>query len=217
VSTTEPSIFGQIVTGLDVEQWCMEELATWSSTYLAEVERQSGLSGHDLARVKSWVTGPSLDKWPEDQLPAGLLISVGLAERPSMSGDGSYNARWQMGLAIIVSARTEAETHRLAMLYIAAHRTLLLQRPSLGERTLGVDWQDENYDQLPYDDIRSLGAGMANFTVEVESVASWGMGPNTPDVPLSPDDTLPWPPYQTVKTHSETVEHYVPPDPLPED
>jgi hypothetical protein len=211
------SIFGQIVTGQDVEQWCLEELSTWSSTYLAEVERQAGLPAGSLARVKSWVVAASFDQWPEDQLPRGLLVSVGLSELPLRSGDGSYNARWQMGLGVVVSSRTEAETHRLAMLYVAAHRTLLIQRPSLGGRALGVVWQDENYDQLPFDDVRSLGAGMANFTVEVENVATWGLGPNTPDVPISPDDTVPWPPYQEVQTHTETVEHYPPPEPLPED
>src|SRR5215831_6323641 len=211
------SIFGRIVTGSDVEAWCLGELTVWSSTYLAEVERQAGLSGHDLPRVRSWQTATSFDKWPEDQLPCGLLVSVGLSELPLMDGAGSYRARWQMGLGIIVSARTEAETHRLAQLYVAAHRALIVQRPGLGGNAIGVVWQDENYDQLPFDDERSLGAGMANFTVEVEDVTTWGMGPNAPDVPLSPDDTLPWPPYQTVKTHQETVEHYPPPDPLPED
>jgi len=216
MSTPSPSIFGPIVDGDDVEQWCLETLATWSSTYLAEKERQKGLQAGQLQRIRSWVTTASFDKWPEDQLPAGLLVSVGLSELPLKDGSGSYRARWQMGLGIVVSARTELETHRLARLYIAAHRALLIQRPSLGGRAAGVVWQDEDYTQLPFDDERSLGAGLANFTVEVEDVTSWGMGPNTPDLPLSPDDTLPWPPDQTVKTHSETVEHYPPPDPLPE-
>jgi len=214
-TTTEPSIFGPIVTGADVEQWCLEELRLWSCTYLSEMERQTGLPAGSLPDVRAWVTTPSFDKWPEDQLPAVLLISVGLAEPPLRDGSGSYRARWQIGLGCIVSARTQAEAHKLAMLYVAAHRALLLQRPGLSGHAAGVVWQDEDYSQLVYDDIRTLAGGQATFTVEVEEVTTWGMGPLDTDQPLDPCHD-PWPPLTTVQTHQETVEHYPPPDPLPD-
>jgi hypothetical protein len=214
VSVVEPSIFGAIVTGADVEGWCLETLKQWSPTYLAELERQHGRTAGELQPVRAWVTVPSFDKWPEDQLPAVLLLSVGIAAPPLKRGDGRYRARWQMGLACICSARTQELSHELAMLYLAAHRAILLQRPSLGGHAAGINWLDENYDDLPLDDLRSLSAGQAIFTVEVEGVVSGDAGPLSPDQPLTPA-TDPWPDWPTAATVEVTVEGVEAPAPLP--
>ncbi len=208
------TVFARILTGDDVERWVIDTLWTWSGTYLAEVERQHNLAAGALQRPRAWLVAPSWDKWPEDQVPAVVVQSVGLAEPASREGRGAYRARWQVGVGCIVSARTQAETHRMAQLYVAAHRALLIQRPSLGGRAEGVVWQDEDYTQLVYDDLRSLGMGAATFSVEVADVTSWGVGPTSPSEPLDPD-TAPWPLWPTVQTHEETVEHTPPPEPLP--
>lgn len=213
-AVVEPSIFGRIVTGGDVEERCIDVLKRWSGTYISEVERQNGIEAGTLARIRAWVTAPSFDKWPEDQVPAVLLISVGLAEAPRKGGDGRYRARWQMGLGCICSARTQAQAHAQAMLYVAAHRTLLIQRPSLDGWADGVVWQDEDYAQISYDDLRTLAAGQATFTVEVADVVTANAGPLTPDEPEDPD-TLPWPPWQPVVTADVDVQNHQPPEPLP--
>jgi hypothetical protein len=207
VAAADPlSIFGPVVSGADVESWCVETLRKWSSTYLTELENRSGRKPGSLQRVRAFVTVPTFDKWPEDQLPALLVISVGLSERPKKSGDGTYDARWRMTLGVICSARTQAEAHELAMDYTAWHRELLLNRQSLEGRAAGVDFIDEKYDTLPFDDTRSLGAGEVTFTVEVHDVASAYAGPITPADPLEPD-TTPWPHWPTVKTTDVEVEH----------
>ena len=203
MSATE-TIFGPIVTGGDVEDWVFALLARWFGTYLAELERQHGLAAGDLARPRSWVTTNSLDNWPEDQLPSVLVISTGLAGQPAPAGDGLVRARWLVGLACICSARTQAETHRQAMLYVAAARTLLLQRQSLEGHAAGVDWLEERYDELAYDDRRSLAAGQAIFAIDVDGVVSVDGGPITPDDPLDPE-TTPWPLWPTVETHDVDV------------
>lgn len=210
----EPTIFGRIVTGADVEAWSWATLRTWISTYLAEVERQSGLVAGSLQRPRGFVTAPSLDKWPEDQLPALLLISVGMSEPPLKQGDGRFRARWEMGLACVVSARREDESRALAMRYMAALRALFVQRPSLDGNAAGTVWLGEQYDQLEYDDARSLTAGLAQFTVEVEDVVSANAGPLRADKPLDPD-VDPWPAWATAKVVGVTVEGHVPPEPLP--
>jgi len=193
----------------------METIRTWAGTYLCEVERQHGIPEGSLQRVRGWVTAPSFDKWPEDQLPAVMLVSVGLSETPLKDGYGYYRARWQMGLGAIVSARTQAESHRLGMLYIAALRALLIQHPSLGGRAAGIVWQDEDYTQLDYDDIRTLAAGQAMFTVEVEQVAQSGAGPLAPD-PHDPE-CEPWPNDGLVLTHEEQVFNNPVSAPLPKE
>ena len=188
-----PSIFGRIVTGADVEEAAMHTLKLWSSTYLAELERQHGLTAGDLPRVRSWTTAPSFDKWPEDQLPAMVLVSIGLGGPPEKRRSSVYTARWLLSIAAVVSASTQQQSHRLAELYVAAHRALLLNRQSLdGFGADGTDWLEESYDDMPYDDARSLGWGIAHFTVQVDDVQTVHAGPTTPDVPLVPD-TDPWP------------------------
>lgn len=215
VSTVAPSIFGPIVSGGDVERWTLELLHTWFSTYLAEVERQHGYTGKDLPRPRGWALGPSFDKWPEDQLPGVLVSSRGTLDPPRRSGDGSFRARWAIEPGVVCSARTQAEAHDLACLYGAAVRDLLIQRPSLDGKAIGTVWLGENYDDLGYDDSRSLYACKELFAIEVDEVAYGDAGPVTPDDPLSPDDTVPWPPWQEVTTYEIEVGNTAADQPLP--
>lgn len=203
---TRPSIFGPIVTGHDVEQWCLALLKRWTGTYLAEVERQAGLVAGDLARPRAYVITPTLDRWPEDQLPAVLLVSPGLAERPVKDGGGYYRARWEMAAACHVSARTELEAHAMAQRYTAALMRLFIQRPSLDGKANGVDWLEESYDQLDHDSTRSLAVGFARFTVQADNIALANAGPATPSDPLDPD-TQPWPDWPLVETVDVDVEN----------
>ena len=215
--SSSSTIFGPIVTGGDVETWAMNLLRKWFSTYLAEVERQHGYSGHDLPRPKGWAIGPTWDKWPEDQLPAVIVSSRGVPVPPAKNGDRGYRARWLLDPGVICSARTQAETHALAMLYGAAVRALVIQRPSLDGHAEAADWIAESYDDLGYDDTRSLYAVRQTFSVEVLDVTFGNAGPTEPDVPLEPDDTLPWPPWQEVATVAITVEQNTVDNPLPEE
>jgi hypothetical protein len=203
------SIFGRIVSGADVEDWCMALVKKWAGTYISEVERQRGITAGTLARFRGFEVAPSYDKWPEDQLPAVILVSVGLVDPPVKSGDGRYRARWMMGVGCIASARTQADAHQQGILYLTAMRELFIQRPSLDGHADGTRWLGEDYTQLAYDDIRTLGAGLGQFSVEVDGVASADAGPTTPDLPLDPD-TLPWPPWQEVETVEIEVENYPP-------
>jgi hypothetical protein len=208
----EPSIFGPIVAGSDVEEWTLALLKRWISTYLAEVERQHGMSGHDLPRPKGYAIGMSFDKWPEDQVPGILVVSRATAGTPRRGGDGGYWARWSIDAGAVCSAATQADSHRLAELYAAAIRTLILQRPSLdGQVQGGIEWLGENYDDLGYDETRSLYAAKTMFTVQVNQVTFANAGPTTPDAPLAPDDTVPWADWPTVETVEHEIQIMVPP------
>jgi hypothetical protein len=192
VSVTAPSIFGPLVGGSDLETWTVELVARWIGTYLSEAERQHGLAAGTLARPRAIVRTTSLDKWPEDQLPAVLVVSVGTMEQPVKGGDGSFRARWRIALGGLVSARTQEETRTMAMLYGLALRALLIQRPSLDGHAAGTVWTAETYDDLEYDDGRTLALAVEEFTVEVDGVTLADAGPVTPDDPLDPE-TDPWP------------------------
>jgi hypothetical protein len=165
-----PTLFERIVTGHDVEQWVLELLRRWSGTYLSEVERQHGYEAGAIARVKGWAIGVSFDKWPEDQLPAVIVVSPGLVPPPTKTGEGRYSARWRIDVGIVCSAATQEKSHEQAMLFVAAHKAIIAQHPSLEGHAAGALWLDESYDQLDYDDSRSLYSGTASFAVEVDNV-----------------------------------------------
>jgi hypothetical protein len=154
------------------------------------MERQTARPPGSLPRARAWTTSPDFETWPEDQIPRVLIVSPGLLQPPASDGPGNYRATWSLGIGVIVSARTMDETMELAKLYCAALRACMLQHQSLEGFAAGVEWLDENYDDLPSIDTRSLGAGQAIFAVQVDDVSRrWG-GPTSPDSePPEPDTT----------------------------
>lgn len=212
----QPSIFGAIVDGGDVERWTLALLKRWLSTYLAETERQHGIVAGKTPRPRGWAIGPSFDKWPEDQVPGILVVSPGTSAAPIKDGGGYYRARWLLDVGALCSTRSQAETRAQAQLYGGAITDLLIQRPSLDDHAHGTLWLGLSYEDLGYDDTRSLSAVRTRFTVEVEQVALANAGPTLPDEPLDPD-TLPWPPYVDVETVDVVVENTPPPDPIPDE
>lgn len=189
---------GPVVTGRDVELAALRTLKRWSSAYLTDAEIKLGRTPGSLPRIRAWTTAPDFEKWPEDQLPAVLLLSPGLAEAPNMDGRGAYRAQFSLGVAAIVSTAKMEQTAALAKLYCAVLRTCLIQKQSLEGFAAGVTWLDENYDDLPSIDDRSLGAGQAIFAVQVDNVSQRWNGPATPGEP--PPDYEPMPSDPTVDT-----------------
>jgi hypothetical protein len=205
------SAIGPIISGRDVERAALAMLRKWFSTYLAEAERQTGRVVGSLQRPRAWATSADFETWPEDQLPRVLLVSPGLTEAPEADGAGNYRVRFALGVAAIVSAKTLDDTADLAKLYCAVLRTCLVQHQSLEGFAAGVVWLDENYDDLPSIDTRSLGAGQAVFTVEVHGFARKWNGPAFPDVdvPEEPTDPIPEDAIATdvaVEIHNEGVQ-----------
>jgi hypothetical protein len=200
------TIFGRIVSANDVEQAVLATLKKWSSTYIAELERQHGYTAGELQRVRGWVLAPTFDKWPEDQLPGVLVVSPGLIPPPMRDGDGTYRATWSVDVGCCCSARDQQRSHELAQMFVAAHKAIVLQRPSLGGFATACKWMNESYDALAYDDTRSLYAGYATFAIEVANVVTTLAGPTSTDDPLTPD-TDPWADWPEVETVDVDVEH----------
>lgn len=171
------TLFGLLKTGWDLEQAMIlhlggdgKENPGWMTTYLAEVERQKEIKAESLPPVKSWVAANEFRKWPDEQMPVGVVLSPGLAEEPLRDGDGKYRAKWHVGVAVVVKGRKRSETAETAKLYAAAVRAAVLQHPSLGGFAQGVTWKDESYTDLPMETERTLGSAQLVFEVEVEDV-----------------------------------------------
>lgn len=187
-------LFGPIVTGHDVEEAVRDHLKNFSVTYLAEMERITGRDPEKLPKVRSWTIEPDepATKWPEDQFPAVVIVSPGLAEKPEVEGDGTVYATWTIGLAALTSAKTEQGSRETAKLYTAHLRAIMLQHPSIGGFAADTHWLDEDYTILPTDTRRTLAAGYLVFNVTAAEVLNVNGGPIEPPAEPyeEPDD---WP------------------------
>lgn len=197
------SVFGPLVDGSQVEVWTRDVLRTWMATYLGELERRTGRAAGSLPLPRSYVTVNDFTRWPEDQLPAVIIVSPGLAAEPTRRGSGDYHASWVIDVGVIVSAATHAATRDLAKLYALAVRAALLQHRSLGGNATNVDWLDESYDDLPPEPERTLAAGLGRFHVAVDGVVNTDAGTARPDPP--PDPAVAPADWPTVRADGVTV------------
>ena len=177
------TLFGALTHGGQVEVAVRDTLQLWIGTYLREIERQHDREQLALPAPRSYqVVSESDDpaRWPEDQLPAIVILSPGFAEEPRHGGDGSYDARYAVSVAAMVSANTQGATRQLARLYGIAIAAVLVQHSSLGSFATGVKWIDESYDDIPNDSSRSLTCVIEAFAVDVPAVLSSNAGPSAP-------------------------------------
>lgn len=201
------SIFGEFITNDEVEQAVLNTVREWASTYLAEVERQKGMTAGDLPRPRSYVVASEFETIPGDeQLPMVIAIAPGLADPPSKNGSKRHRATWQVAVVVLVSVRRTADNNprKVAGYYGAAVRGLLVQRPGLEGFAEGTTWVDESYQDVNTEDSRSLGAVRVVFDVEVDGVVTGDAGPVAPAPqgdPLAPYDDPPE--VESGKTHIE--------------
>lgn len=201
---SDANIFGQMVSGFDVERAMVDFLSaprgahqgTWIDTYLGEVERLQGYQPNAIERPRGIVTSSDFEKWPEDQVPVYVVICPGVTGPPTRRGDGSYGASFGVGIAAVASdvdadGNSTASSRKLAQAHGLAIRTAVTQHKSLGGFANTCKWLDESYRDLIFDDTRTLATAMIGFEVVVESVVQTG-GPSEP-VAIPPDDPGPWP------------------------
>jgi len=188
------SIFKTVVNANQVEAAVRDTLRTWFNTYLRETELQWGIPSRSIPEPLSYIIAQDNAREAEDQLPAVVIVSPGLSDEPLKEGDGTYRAPWQVGIGIFASAKDRSSTEQLIRYYCAVIRAIMLQKRSLGGFADNVVWSDESYDELDFDDERTISAGLVDFIVEVAGVVDGNAGP-TVTVPPDPD-TLPgsnWP------------------------
>lgn len=189
------SIFGTIKDANQIEVAVRDTLKNWFLTYKREFELQRGLDEDALPNPRSYVIATEVDRDAEDQLPSIVVVSPGLApDEPMHRGDGHYVAQWSIGVGVFVSAIDRAATSRITRWYCAIIRAIMLQKASMGGIVVGTQWVDESYDELDFDDGRTIGSGQVVFWLELEDVVDRHGGPAEPTVP--DPDTQPgsnWP------------------------
>lgn len=178
------SLYGPIVESEDVRAAVEATIAAWLDAYVAEVERQKGIT---LPPVRHYdVASPQTP----DQMPAVVIVAPGIAGEPARRGDGTYDVPWAVGVGIVVAAETRAESSRMCSAYTAALRALLLQQASLGGFAEDVAWLDEGVTEIAWTTDRSIHGGSIQLAVTVRAVVNAAGGPvavptPSPTAPLS--------------------------------
>lgn len=181
------SIFGEIIDAGIVEEAAADTLRQWFLTYTRELELQLGLTQDSIPQPRSYTVATEIDRDVEDQLPAVVVVSPGISDEPKMEGDGSYRVTWSVGIGVFASAKDRSSTSVAIRRYCAIVRAIVLQKASLGGVASGTRWLDENYDDMDFDDGRTIGVGTVLFEVEVHNAVTRRGGPAVPTAP-DPDE-----------------------------
>lgn len=192
------SPYGEIRTEGDVRHAAENTLKRWIRQYIGEVGAQHGLARDAIPQIRSWTASPEFEQWPEEQLPAIVVVTPGTVAPPERY-DESFSIAWTLGVAIIASARDAESTGDLIGYYEAAVRTLLIQKGSLGKFATASDWEASRFDEHPLPgQNRTLRTVMVTFTVTVPKMSQRYGGPTDPAV-----DPSEWP---TITSHDEEID-----------
>lgn len=176
------SLYGPIVSGRVLELAIQATLERWIEEYLVELAHQQGRPNDPLAPFASYNVRPRGEHWPEDKIPAIIIVNAGLEKEPSHDGDGLYEAEWRIGCVIIASGLDEGNARQNAEDYAACVRTLLVQRR--GE--LGVShvrWVAETYEEAAAEQGRTLSGAVVEYTMAMPGVLNRYKGPAPDAVP----------------------------------
>lgn len=182
---TDIDIFGTLILATQVEDAAQKTLETWMSTYLRRVERLISREAFWLPNPGSYEATNSFDHWPEEQLPAILIMCPGIAGRPTRDGERNYRVPFKLDIGVVVSADTRKNTERLAKYYAGALRNLIVNKGSLEGFAIGTVWIDENYKNNKSERTqRTLTCAELTFETEIYGVVKALAGPAT--VPTEP-------------------------------
>lgn len=185
--SADTAVFGQIVSADAVEEAVRETLELWLPTYIASVERQQGKPEAFYGSIQSFLAAGQLNHYSEHHMPLCVVVCPGLGERPTVDGDGVVSGAFALAVGIVASADDHDNTDAAAKAWGAAVRACLLQKADLGGIADRVTFQDEQYDELPWEESRSFVGGRITFTVHVDELAHTTMS-ETAGLLEVPDD-----------------------------
>lgn len=198
-------VFGPIFDGSVLTRAALSCMKTWMQTYIMEIEYQRGYPIGEIPPPRTYTERWRFDSYPDDQIPLVVAVCPGLAGIPTHTGDGVYGAWWALGIGIIAAANTEDNSERLAKVYGAAARAILMQKSFFDEswEFNGVELTDESYDDVPdIEQARTMRAVQIVTRVRVENVGTMYGGP---PVPATPPGTQ-WPEVDAVYVDIEQKE-----------
>jgi hypothetical protein len=195
------SIFGPIFDGSVLTRAAIATLKTWFPTYIKEIEIQRGYRTGEIPKPKTYAERWAFDSYPDDKMPAVIVVSPGMSDPPRRDGDGTASGWWILGVGIIAAASTEDNSERLAKIYGAGARTILEQKGWLDEswEFNGCIVMDESYTEVPdIEQARTMRSVLITSRVQVLNMWNRQGGPLAT---LPPSDSMPgsvWPEVEEV-------------------
>lgn len=174
-----PTIYGPIVTAGNIRDAYKATLTAWLPSYLAEIERQTGLV---LPPIRHYSTGVSPGT-PVEQLPAVVIVAPGVDGTFMRHANGSYDAPWGVGVGIVVAHTSRDTALSWAEAYTAALRACIVQHGSLGGFATDTVLNDEETTEVGWNTDHSVAAGSLYFTSTITGVVNASGGPATVPAP----------------------------------
>ena len=195
------TIFGPIFDGSVLTRAVLATLKAWFPTYIKEIELQRGYTPGEIPAPKTYVERWAFDSYPDDKIPAVIVVSPGMFEPPRRDGDGTVSGWWSVGVGIIAAANTEDNSERLAKVYGAGARMIMEQKGYLDEswEFNGCIVLDETYTDIP--DIEQARTMRSVHVVSRVQVINMWDAFGGPAQPAAPDPVnqpgSQWPDVQT--------------------
>jgi hypothetical protein len=210
MSTLTNDIFRPIFDASVLEEAVIETLRAWYPTYIQEMEHQRGWTRGRIQSPRTYGTRNEFNTFQDEAMPVVIVVSPGLADPARADGDGRYVGWWSLGVGIVARANDEENTNRIAKVYAAAARAILLHKQGLDGSWAfgGVEWVDENFADIPtVEREKTIKSAQVIFRVWVDELVTKNAGPA---YPVAPDpDTQPgtdWPEVETADVAVNIVE-----------
>jgi hypothetical protein len=179
----------------------MATLQKWMPTYIQELEHQRNLPRGRIPSPKVYTTRNNFSAMPDERMPLCVVVSPGLAHEPWKDGEGRHMGWYGLGVGIVARANSEEASNKMAKIYGAAIRAIMLQKQALDDSWafVGTELIDESFTDIPTSEReRSMRSVQVIFRVQVDELVTSFAGPQ---YPIAPDpDTQPgsvWPEFQT--------------------
>jgi len=176
-------VFGPIFDGSVLTRAVINTLKMWFQTYIREIEYQRGWTVGEIPPPKTYAERWRFDSYPDDKMPAVIVVSPGMTEHPHYDGDGTVNGWWALGVGVIAAASTEDNSERLAKTYGAAARLILSQKGWLDEtwEFNGTEILDETYGEVPdIEQARTMRSAQVIARTQVMNMWNRSTGPLQP-------------------------------------
>jgi len=199
---SEHAVVGPLFSSHVIEGAVIAKLRRRLPGYLTIACELHGVSS-GIAGVKSWAVANDGEKWPEQGLPALLVVGPDESSDAEEYSQGMYRATWPIEVGLVIAAKTGPAARKYARIYGAAIRGALLQGRSLGVDGLTTKWLGEGTGVIGLDKQRRTMASNANlFAVTADNVVSWRKGPGS-DKPPIPSQ---WPEVTETEVEEEIAE-----------